>query len=526
MQRATRRGFLAAVTTAAASLGLTLLAAPVAGGEAALSNLAVTTHDLGSLGGRWGRAEAVSGSVVVGQAGTASGDYHAFAYDLAADEPVIRDLGTLGGKLSSATDVDGSIVVGWAETASGRHAFAYDLAADEPVMRDLGTLGGHNSEAVAVEGGVVVGWAETEPSGRRAFAYDLADDEPVMQDLGTLGGPYSAASAVDGDVVVGTASTASDPTDWKGHAFAYDLGAAEPAMTDLGTLGGRYSGASAVDGNLVVGWSGAKGRHAFVYDLQAPEPAMRNLGTLDGDTTSEAAAVDRGVVVGTSFVAGSLPKTAFAVDLRTPQAEMQDFSTLGDVRSWARDVSADIVIGDWLREWGNPSAYHAFAHDLGGHQPRSLVLGGWRGSWATDIDGDVVVGSTIVDGAGTQRPTAWVLQETGQPLFAFHRSEHQVKEGVGRAAIRVERYGSTDRGVTVRYRTRSASATAGKDFVSTSGELRFAAGVTSRSFTLKVLNDRRAEKNEDLVLTLSRPSAPAQLGSPSWTEIRITKNDR
>jgi hypothetical protein len=43
---------------------------------------------------------------------------------------------------------------------------------------------------------------------------------------------------------------------------------------------------------------------------------------------------------------------------------------------------------------------------------------------------------------------------------------------------------------------------------------------------VKILNDRRAERHEDLVLVLSRPSRPALLGSPRWTELRITKNDR
>ena len=136
----------------------------------------------------------------------------------------------------------------------------------------------------------------------------------------------------------------------------------------------------------------------------------------------------------------------------------------------------------------------------------------------------MVVGANSY-GSRIQHATAWVLRETTRPMLGFRRFERQVKEGVGRVTVRVERYGRTDRAVTVRYRTRSDTAMAGKDFVSTSGEVRFAPGVTSRSFTVKILNDRRAEGNEDLVLTLSRPSRPGLLGSPSRTEIRITKND-
>ncbi len=537
MQRSFGVRSLAALSTAMVALGLTLAATPVAGsaaaapttraGGVATTNLTFTRHGLGTLGGRGSHAEAVSGSVVVGWSETAARETHAFAYDLAADAPVMRDLGTLGGNDSRATDVDGSIVVGTAETDSGAmRAFAYDLAVDEPVMLDLGTLGGSGSQAVAVDGTVVVGVADTASGGDHAFAYDLAAAEPVMRDLGTLGGRSSRAMAVDGSIVVGISATASEQSESQGHAFAYDLAAAAPAMTDLGTLGGRASGATDVDGDLVVGWSGAGARHAFAYDLGENQPVMRNLGALEGHTSSEAAAVDGGVVVGKSYVAGySLLRNAFAYDMSAPEPASRDFSTLGDARSWATGVSGGVVIGEWRRGWWQARTNHAFAHDLAANDARSLVLGGWRGSRAQDVDADVVVGSQVY---GPQRSsaTAWVLRETTRPMLAFQRFEQQAKEGAGRVTVRVERYGRTDRAVTVRYRTRSSTAKAGRDFVSTKGVLRFAPGVTSRSFRVKILNDRRAEGHEDLVLLLSRPSKPALLGSPSWTELRITKNDR
>ena len=450
------------------------------------SNLTFTTLNLGAGGGRYSRAEAVSGTVVVGWLRTAAGDFHAFAYNLAAAEPVMQDLGTLG------------------EDA--------------------------NSEAVAVDGTIIVGETYGASVGRRAFAYDLAAAEPVMVDLGTLGGPYSRATDVDGSIVVGVSATSSytgDP-EYQTHAFAYDIAAGEPTMTDLGTLGGDGSIATSVDGAVVVGWSytATNPPHAFAYDLGAAEPVMQDLGTLDGDSYSQAIAVDNGVVVGQSAPTGRYYPSAFADDVTGSEPAMRDFSTLGSAKSWATGIAGDVVVGGWRRGWPlSRITKHAFAHDLAADDPRSLVLGSWRGSIAGDIDGNVVVGANSY-GSRTQYATAWVLRETTGPMLGFRRFERQVVEGVGRVTVRVERYGSTDRAVTVRYRTRSDTASAGKDFVSTSGELRFAPGVTSRSFTLKILNDRRAEKNEDLVLTLSRPSRPVKLGSPSWTEVRITRNDR
>lgn len=534
---------LAALTGVAVSLAAAIVVTPAVASPivasvskaekaAPSSNLTFTAHNLGAGGGRYSAAEAVSGSVVVGWLRTAAGDFHAFAYDLAAEDPVMRDLGTLGGSDSEALAVDGTVVVGWSETAAGeRHAFAYDLAADAPVMRDLGTLGGRGSRAVAVAGTVVVGWAETATGALRAFAYDLGDAEPAMLDLGTLGGPASEATAIDGSIVVGVATTALHNSVYgyedNAHAFAYDLAADDPEMTDL-TPQATSSKATDVHGDVVVGWSSSHGSagSAFAYDLAADDAAMRDLGILEGHNSSSAIDVEDGVVVGVSDPTGGYHPSAFAFDLTAPEAGMRDFSTLGNAKSRSTAVDGDVVVGGWVREWSRSRhGGHAFAHDLDAKEPRSLVLGSWRGSEVEDIDGNVVVGAKRY-GSQSLYATAWVLRETSRPMLAFRRFDRQVKEGVGRVKVVVERYGRTDRAVSVRYRTRSGTATAGKDFVSTSGELRFSAGTTRRSFTVKVLNDRRAETGENILLTLSRPSGTALLGSTPWTEVRITKNDR
>jgi probable HAF family extracellular repeat protein len=494
---------LTLVVAAATTLVVPLFGAPVLGstlaprsagaGDAGRSNLTATSHDLGTLGGRSSEATAVDGTVVVGQSRTASHGLHAFAYDLAAEEPAMIDLGSLAGGSSGATDVDGSVVVGVSSTGPVDefgdpvlHAFAYDLAAEAPTMVDLGTLGGDWSSAEAVDNGVVVGTSGTASGGWHAFAYDLTAHEPTMVDLGALGGRYSTAHSVDDGIVVGRSDNAAG----EDRAFAYDLTAAQPVMQDLGTLdGGRWSEAQDVDGAVIVGGStspvpgqGRRVTRAVAYDLGAADPVMQDFTTL-------------------AALSSTVPTTT---------------------NSLATGVSGDIVIGHWGVSLQNRP--HGFAQDLAEDDPRTLGLGGWRGSKAVDVDGDVVVGENRYGGA--TRATAWTLRQTTRPMLAFRHVDHPVKEGVGRVAVRVDRYGRTDRAVTVRYRTRSDRAKAGKDFVSTSGKLHFARGVTSRRFTVRILNDRRAEYEEDLLLILSRPSRPALLGTPSWSHLRIRPNDR
>jgi probable HAF family extracellular repeat protein len=102
-------------------------------------------------------------------------------------------LGTLpGGDWSEAYGVsaDGSVVVGEAENAAGQwRAFRWTAAGG---MQDLGTLGGGESEAwgVSADGSVVVGWADNAAGQSRAFRWTAARG---MQDLGTLGGDWSEA---------------------------------------------------------------------------------------------------------------------------------------------------------------------------------------------------------------------------------------------------------------------------------------------------------------------------------------------
>ncbi len=134
-------------------------------------------QDLGTLGGDWSEAYAVSadGAVVVGAAENAAGNWRAFRWTAAGG---MQDLGTLGGydSFANAVSADGSVVVGWSD---GR-AFRWTASGG---MQDLG-LGGW-PWGVSADGSVVVGWAENAAGQERAFRWTASGG---MQDLGTLGG--------------------------------------------------------------------------------------------------------------------------------------------------------------------------------------------------------------------------------------------------------------------------------------------------------------------------------------------------
>jgi probable HAF family extracellular repeat protein len=128
------------------------------------------------------------GIIIVGKAqhgdtGPLAGRTHAVAWEVGLDGITTAiDLGTLGGTSSEAVAVsaDGSVIVGEAKNADGDfHAASW---VNEKIT-DLGTLGGDYSEAVAVssDGSVIVGHSANTNEDDRAFIY-----KTQMQDLGNL----------------------------------------------------------------------------------------------------------------------------------------------------------------------------------------------------------------------------------------------------------------------------------------------------------------------------------------------------
>lgn len=76
-------------------------------------------------------------------------------------------------------------------------------------------------------------------------------------------------------------------------------------------------------------------------------------------------------------------------------------------------------------------------------------------------------------------------------------------------------------GVTVNYATANGSATAGSDYTAASGTLSFAAGETSKTITVNLLNDSANEQDETFLLSLSSPTN-AILGSASSAATTLT----
>jgi hypothetical protein len=149
-----------------------------------------------------------------------------------------------------------------------------------------------------------------------------------------------------------------------------------------------------------------------------------------------------------------------------------------------------------------------------------------------------VQASTSAAAAGLGGGTATALITINPfSVIRFSAANYNVAEGAGFAVITVERTGDTSQAVTVDYASSDHStpadfipcnsagaghASSRCDFTTAIGTLRFAAGETSKTFSVLISNDNYVEGPETLDLTLSNPTGGAIFGVPQTAILSIT----
>ena len=109
----------------------------------------------------------------------------------------------------------------------------------------------------------------------------------------------------------------------------------------------------------------------------------------------------------------------------------------------------------------------------------------------------------------------------GPGALQFGAPNFNVSENAGTATITVTRTGGSAGAVGVSYATSNGTATSA-NYSSTAGTLAFAAGETSKTFSVGVLNTHSASASSKTVnLTLSAPTGGATLGSPNPATLTI-----
>ena len=117
------------------------------------------------------------------------------------------------------------------------------------------------------------------------------------------------------------------------------------------------------------------------------------------------------------------------------------------------------------------------------------------------------------------------ISDNDSSYVTFASAGFSVYENTNNVSLELQRTGVTNTAVTVNYFTTNSTALSGSDYVSTNGLVSFAAGETSKTFTVTVLNDIVAENSEAFLVRLRTPTNTA-LGTLTNFTLTILTNDK
>jgi hypothetical protein len=175
-------------------------------------------------------------------------------------------------------------------------------------------------------------------------------------------------------------------------------------------------------------------------------------------------------------------------------------------------------------EYGKTTAYghnSATANAPGaiGERPVALTIGGLDP--ATEYHARLVSASTERAAVGEDI----TFHTGGLPRLRFTEPKARAAESGGAKQVTVELAGTATQPVTVNYLTTDGTATAGADYTETSGEITFAAGERFKTISIPVTDDGKVEPDETVIVSLSSPSANAELAE-HHVELTIADDDQ
>ncbi len=134
----------------------------------------------------------------------------------------------------------------------------------------------------------------------------------------------------------------------------------------------------------------------------------------------------------------------------------------------------------------------------------------------------VLVGAYKDDDNGTDSGSAYVfMPQTVQ----FSSASYTVNENVGTTTFTVSRTHGNNGAITVEYASSDDTATAGSDYLASSGTLSWGDGdADDKTFDIDIIDDTENESNETFIVSLGLPT-DVLLGSPDTAVLTIIDNE-
>ncbi|WPC40213.1 Calx-beta domain-containing protein [Clostridium sp. JS66] len=298
------------------------------------------------------------------------------------------------------------------------------------------------------------------------------------------------------------------------HELAHDLGATDlydtvsgynvvgaSSLMDCGSWGGGYGDYSGSIPTHLDPW------HKSFLGFVTPTIVSSGIQTLKSATTGQYNVIK---------IITSNPDEYFLAENRNPSSF--DFGlhyegiTDGGIAIWhiEEGIINTYIFSDTVNNSGhNPGVYLEKAASLSEPYYR-------QGGLKDTFDDTTTPNSKLYSGANSTvslkvlDPTATSMRvQIGSVPIAelqFNPATYAVNENAASIALTVTRTGDTSGPLTVDYATSNVTATAGSDYTATSGTLAFAAGETSKTITVPILDDAVYEGNETFKISLSNPS--------------------
>ncbi|MGD0166788.1 MAG: Calx-beta domain-containing protein, partial [Gaiellaceae bacterium] len=187
------------------------------------------------------------------------------------------------------------------------------------------------------------------------------------------------------------------------------------------------------------------------------------------------------------------------------------------------------------------SASFAFSSNTSGATFEcALDSGSWAACGSPKAYSELSVGShtfevradSAIDYAGISQtrtdstPASYSWNIVAPPAFAFSTSAYSVSEAGSSATITINRSGPTSGSDTVHFATANGTAAAGSDYTAVSQDVSFAAGESSKTVSVPIINAGVIGGSKTVSLALSSPSSGTILGSPHAATLTILDNDR
>ena len=440
----------------------------------------------------------------------------------------------------------------WNEVVGGASPINHDpnMNAAEPSITSIGGVPyvawyevspNHNQIRVSKLNAAGTAWQEIVggASPINHASVGLGAYRPSLTAIG--GEPYVAWIEDDGSNVEMRVSK------FDGTAWTEVVGGASP-INHFGADAG-YPGITGVGGVPYVVWTESEGSvndEVFVSRLNGAGTAWEAVGPtsnpINHDTAESAYMPDITSIDGVPYVtwAEHVPG-AFLVRV----AKLNGAGTAWtEVVGGANPINPDSEIASWptLTSIGGVPYVVRDQYDGANQEVRVSRLSGAGTAW-TEVDpGPSPINhdpgrdgyQPQVEALGSGLVVAWsesdgtrgqIRSSYRDDGMKFSDGNYSVPEQSGPATITVERPGPNLGSTTVHYATSDGTAQQPGDYGASSGTLTFAAGETSKTFPVSIVNDTAPEPDETVQLTLSSPGGVGNLGAPATATLMIVDDD-